>query len=117
MALDFAIGQAFHSASDHYPFLLKGVITGGVEPVRQTMSGRGYGHTQYGTVDKVDIQGLRDASSIATRILLRVAHEKKWPAAARDAESVDELLNQPSRTEIRVFNAKMDEYHGKREFE
>ena len=117
MALDFAIGQSFHSASDHYPFLLKGVITGGVEPVRQTMAGRGYGHTQYDTVDKVDIQGLRDASSIAARILLRVAHEKNWPATARDAESVHELLNQPSRTEIQAFNAKMDEYHGKREFE
>ncbi len=117
MALDFAIGQTFHSASDHYPLLLKGVITGGVEPVRQTRSGRGYGHTQFDTVDKVDIQGLRDAASLAARIVLRVAHEKNWPAAPRDAESVDKLLNQPSRTEIQAYLAKMDEYHGKKEFE
>ena len=117
MVLDFAVWQTFHSASDHYPFLLQGVITGGVEPVRQTSSGRGYGHTQYDTVDKVDIQGLRDASSLAARILLRVAHEKNWLATPRDAESVDELLNQPSRTEIQAYLAKMDEYHGKPEFD
>ncbi len=117
MALDFAIGQSFHSASDHYPFLLKGVITGGVEPVRQTMGGRGYGHTQFDTVDKVDLQGLRDASSLAARIVLRVALADNWPATPRDASAVTELLNQPSRTEIQAYNAKMDEYHGKREFD
>lgn len=117
MALDFAIGQSFHSASDHYPFLLKGVITGGVEPVRQTMSGRGYGHTQFDTVDKVDLLGLRDAASLAARIVLRVALADNWLATARDASAVDELLNQPSRTEIQAYNAKMDAYHGKREFD
>lgn len=117
MALDFAIGQTFHSASDHYPFLLKGVITGGIEPVRETMAGRGYGHTKYDTVDKVEIQGLRDAASLAARIVLRVAHEKNWLATPRDASVVDELLNQPSRAEIQAYLAMMDEYHGKREFE
>jgi Zn-dependent M28 family amino/carboxypeptidase len=116
MAIDFAIGQTFHSASDHYPLLLKGVITGGVEPVRQTMSGRGYGHTQFDTVDKVTIQGLREAASLAARIVLRVANEDNWLATPRDASAVDELLNQPSRAEIQKFNAQMDAYHGKREF-
>ena len=117
MALDFAIGQSFHSASDHYPFLLKGVITGGVEPVRQAFGGRGYGHTQFDTVDKVDLLGLRDAASLAARIVLRVAHEDEWLATARDAESVNELLNQPSRTEIQAYLAKIDAYHGNREFD
>ncbi|MBT3314925.1 MAG: M20/M25/M40 family metallo-hydrolase [Anaerolineae bacterium] len=111
MALDFAIGQTFHSASDHFPFLKAGVITGGVEPVRQTRSGRGYGHTQFDTVDKVEIQGLRDAASLAARIVLRVAHEKNWPATPRDTSAVDELLNQPSRTEVQAYLAKMEEYH------
>ncbi len=116
MALDFAIGQSFHSASDHYPLLLKGAITGGIEAVRQTATGRGYGHTQFDTVDKVTIQGVREAASLAARIVLRVALEENWPATPRDASAVDELLNQPSRTEIQAFNAKMDAYHGKREF-
>ena len=113
MAQDFAIGQTFHSASDHYPFLLKGVTTGGIEPVRITRSGRGYGHTQYDTVDKVTIQGLRDAASLAARIALRVARADEWLASPRDAESVDKLLNQPSRTDIQAFNKAMDEYFAK----
>ena len=113
MALNFAIGQSFHSASDHYPFLLKGVITGGIESVRQSMTGRGYGHTQYDTVDKVTLLGLRDASSLAARIALRVARADNWPASPRDAESVDKLLNQPSRTEIQAFIKVMDEYFDK----
>ncbi len=116
MALDFAIGQSFHSASDHYSFLLKGVITGGVEAVRQTRSGRGYGHTQFDTVDKVTLRGLRDAAALAARIVLRVAREENWLATPRDESAVDELLNQPSRTEIMAFQARMEEYFGKKEF-
>ena len=110
MVQDFAIGQNFHSASDHYSFLLEGVITGGVEPVRETRSGRGYGHTKFDTVDKVTILGLRDAASLAARILLRVARVDNWLASPRDAESVRALLNQPQFAEIQAFRKKMDAY-------
>ncbi len=111
MALDFAIGQAFHSASDHYPFLLKGVTTAGIEAVEISRGGRGYGHTQFDTVDKVTLQGIRDASALAARIALRVALEEDWPASPRDAESVDKLLNQPERTEIQAYNKKIKSFY------
>ncbi len=114
MAQDFAIGQTFHSASDHYPFLLEGVITGGIEPVRKVSSGRGYGHTKYDTVDKVTIRGLRDAASLAARIALRVARADIWLATARDAESVSELLNQPKNAEIQKFRARMESFFAER---
>ena len=114
MALDFGIGQSFHTASDHYPLLLKGVITGGIEPVRQTSSGRGYGHTKYDTVDKVTLRGLRDAASLAARIVLRVANEDNWLATPRDASAVDELLNQPSRADLMAYQARMKAYFAKR---
>ena len=111
MVLDFAVGQAFHSASDHYPFLLKGVTTAGIESVRVTRGGRGYGHTKYDTVDKVPEVGVRDAASLAARIALRVAREDNWPASPRDAESVDKLLNQPSRAEIQAHLKRMEEFY------
>ncbi|HIE25126.1 MAG TPA: M20/M25/M40 family metallo-hydrolase [Anaerolineales bacterium] len=114
MAQDFAIGQTFHSASDHYPFLLKGVITGGIESVRQTRSGRGYGHTKYDTVDKVTILGLRDAASLAARIALRVARAEDWSATPRDAKAVEDLLNQPSLVEIQRFRQRMESFFTKR---
>ncbi len=113
MAQDFAIGQTFHSASDHYPFLLKGVITAGIEPVAQ-MSGRGYGHTKFDTVDKVTLRGLRDASALAARIALRVARADIWLATARDAESVRELLNHPKRAEIQEFKRRIEAYFAKK---
>jgi Zn-dependent M28 family amino/carboxypeptidase len=108
MALDFAIGQSFHTASDHYPLLLKGVPTGGIEAVRQNKSGRGYGHTHYDTVDKVTLTGLRDAASLAARIALRVAYEEHWPAAQRDEDSVAELLAEPSQIEVQEFTKRLD---------
>ncbi|RLD03430.1 MAG: hypothetical protein DRI32_07370 [Chloroflexi bacterium] len=114
MAQDFAIGQTFHSASDHYPFLLEGVITGGIEPVRKVSSGRGYGHTKYDTVDKVTILGLRDAASLAARIALRVARADIWLATPRDAEAVDRLLNHPSQAEIQEFRARMESFFAER---
>jgi Zn-dependent M28 family amino/carboxypeptidase len=108
MALDFAIGQSFHTASDHYPLLLKGVTTGGIEVVRQSRSGRGYGHTHYDTVDKLSYTGLRGAASLAARLALRIAHEENWPVTHRDDEAVTELLAQPSQIDVQAFTKRMD---------
>jgi Zn-dependent M28 family amino/carboxypeptidase len=108
MALDFAIGQSFHTASDHYPLLLKGVPTGGIEAVRQKRSGRGYGHTRYDTVDKVTLTGLRDAASLAARLAVRIAAEEDWPVTQRDEEAVTELLQGPSQQDVQAFIKRMD---------
>jgi len=110
MALDFAIGQTFHDASDHYPFLLKGVITGGIEAVRATRSGRGYGHTWYDTLDKVDQTNVRDAASLAARLALRIASEDDWPASPRDKEAVTVLLTQPERKDLYDYHQRIAAY-------
>ncbi|RLD06581.1 MAG: hypothetical protein DRI32_02350, partial [Chloroflexi bacterium] len=65
---------------------------------------------KFDTVDKVTILGLRDAASLAARILLRVARVDNWLASPRDAESVRALLNQPQFAEIQAFRKKMDAY-------
>ena len=108
MALDFDIGQSFHTASDHYPLLLKGVPTGGIEAVGQSRSGRGYGHTRYDTVDKLTLTGLRDAASLAARLALRIASEEDWPVTQRDEEAVAELLKQPAQQDVQAFTNQMD---------
>ena len=114
MALDFAIGQTFHDASDHYPFLLAGVTTGGIEAVRKTRSGRGYGHTWYDTLDKVDQTNVRDAASLAARLALRIASEENWPASPRDKNAVTELLTQPERKALYDHRQRIVEYFEKR---
>jgi len=109
MALDFLVGQTFHTASDHFPFLLEGVVTGGIESVRKTRSGRGYGHTRYDTVDKVSQTTLREAAAIAARIALRVASESEWPVSRREKEAVSDLMNRPPHSEAADFRAQLDE--------
>lgn len=111
MELEFAIGQSFHTASDHYPLLLAGVTTGGIEAVRATRSGRGYGHTWYDTVDKVNQVNLREAAVLAARIALRVANEDDWPASPRDEDSVAELLKTPAQQEVQEFYERVDEFY------
>ncbi len=113
MALDFAIGQEFHDASDHFPFLLEGVTTGGIEAVRKTRSGRGYGHTWYDTLDKVDQTNVRDAASLAARLALRIASEKDWPASPRDKQAVTELLTKPERKALYDHRQRIVEYFEK----
>ena len=69
MALEFAVGQRTSAHSDHYPFFMAGVPTGGMQSADLSLAGRGYGHTQYDTVDKVDPTCLREASTLAARLI------------------------------------------------
>ena len=110
MALLFLVGQTFHTSSDHFPFLLNGVVTGGIESVRENSSGRGYGHTYYDTVDKVDQTDLRDAASLAARIAMRVAKEKNWPVSHRDEKSVSKLMESPALKEIQEIKERLDAF-------
>ena len=107
MALDFAVGQSFHTASDHFPFLLAGVTTGGIESVRKSRTGRGYGHTYFDTVDKVSLLSLRDAASLAARLAYRIVVEKDWPASPRDDAAVAALLEQPDQKEVQAWRDRL----------
>jgi Zn-dependent M28 family amino/carboxypeptidase len=113
MALDFDIGQSFHRASDHFPLLLAGVPTGGIEAVREDRSGRGYGHTWYDTVDKVNHTDLRNAASLAARLALRIASDDDWPVSPRDKESVSKLLALPDQQEITALNERLEAFFAK----
>jgi Zn-dependent M28 family amino/carboxypeptidase len=111
MALGFAVGQAVHPHSDHYPFFLAGVPTGGIESVERTSTGRGYGHTKYDTVDKVDARSLREAATLAARLALRVANEENWPVGQRDEKVALELLEGPQYQEEKEFWARLDAFY------
>lgn len=95
MVLDFAIGQRVHSFSDHFPFFLLGVPTGGIESANPHMEGRGYGHTHFDTVDKVSLINMREASTLAARMALRIAGAEDWPVSRRTQEAVEKILDTP----------------------
>lgn len=113
MALKFGIGQSLNAHSDHYPFMLAGVPTGGIGSLESKTGGRGYGHTMYDTVDKVERQGMREAAALSARLALRIAAEKEWPARRRSQSAVQAILDSPNYREeqelyaqVKVFNQR-----------
>jgi Zn-dependent M28 family amino/carboxypeptidase len=93
MASEMPIGQRIHSYSDHFPFFLKGLPTGEMGDPEAAPSGRGFGHTAYDTLDKVLLANLREASSIAARLALRIANADNFPVKRRSAKAVRKILD------------------------
>ena len=113
MALEFAVGQSVSAHSDHFPFLLAGVPTGSLGSVEAPSTGRGYGHTRYDTVDKVELTSLREAAAIAARLALRMSSEDAWPAKRRDESVVQELLDTPDNREEQEFREQLEAHYAK----
>jgi Zn-dependent M28 family amino/carboxypeptidase len=111
MALSFEVAQRTSAFSDHFPFFMAGVPTGGMQSADLSLAGRGYGHTQYDTADKVDMKCLREAATLAARLVLRFASEEDWPVTRRDEEAVLQLLDTPEYREERELRARVDAYY------
>jgi Zn-dependent M28 family amino/carboxypeptidase len=111
MALEFAVAQSVTAFSDHFPFFMAGVPTGGMQSAERSLAGRGYGHTQHDTVDKVDLTSLREASALAARLALRMASEETWPVTRRDEKTVLELLDSPEYREEKEFRERLDAFY------
>ena len=110
MTLDFDIEQSLHTFSDHFPFFMEGVPTGGIEPANKPLIGRGYGHTRYDTVDKISLLSLREAADLGARLAIRIASETDWPVAQRTKEAVLQLLDNPDYQEETIFKAQLDSF-------
>lgn len=111
MALDFAVAQRTSAFSDHFPFFMAGVPTGGMQSADESLSGRGYGHTRYDTLDKVEVKCLREAATLSARLMLRIANDRDWPVARRSREAVSELLDTPDYREEQALRARVDAYY------
>ncbi len=110
MALTFGIGQSLNAHSDHYPFMLAGVPTGSIGSLEVNTSGRGYGHTMFDTVDKVERSGMREAAALSARLALRMAAEDVWPGERRSPTAVQGVLDSPEYREEQEFNAQVKTY-------
>ncbi len=111
MALQFGVGQSLSAHSDHFPFMLAGVPTGGIGSLSPSRDGRGYGHTKYDTFDKVDLRGLREAAALSARLALRMASAAQWPAQRRDAASVQAILDTPDYREEQELFRQVSRYY------
>jgi Zn-dependent M28 family amino/carboxypeptidase len=111
MALPFGLKQSVSAFSDHYPFLLAGVPTGSIGRIGKAREGRGYGHTRYDTLDKIEIRSLREAAVLAARLSVRMAQAAEWPVSRRDEAAVKAAVDNPDNQETAAFFATLDEYY------
>jgi len=97
--------------SDHLPFFLRSVPSGsGGDPKAfRTRTGRGYGHTRYDTVDKVDPAYLRLAAANYSRLLFRMANAEEWPEEFIKEQGYDQTVALADR--VKEYVRTWDEIH------
>jgi len=80
--------------SDHFPFFLAGYPSATVNSADSTagMIGRGYGHTEGDTVDKVTLRGLQMGAAVATRVAIALADADSLPTDRRSESEVADAL-------------------------
>ncbi len=114
MALNFGVGQSLNAHSDHFPFMVAGVPTGGIGSLKVGTGGRGYGHTMYDTVDKVEMRGMREAASLAARLALRMAAVEHWPVHRRSQQEVKAILDSPDYREEAALTERVKTFYRER---
>lgn len=88
--------QDVNSNSDHWPFFMRGIPTGRLrDPDEERLvGGRGFGHTMYDTVDKVDLRLHRECVANAAIAAVRIANTDEWPVKHRTADEVQRVVNE-----------------------
>jgi len=88
MGYPLELNNRVGTASDHFPYFMRGVPVASMFARRPPGLGRGFGHTMADTLDKVDEVELRESAMVAARLLLRLAN---CPGAIGRRRSLDEI--------------------------
>ncbi len=93
---DFAVKNELNSHSDHFPFAVRGIPNGTLNSrdANSGMVGRGWGHTEADTLDKVSLRGLQMSAILAARLAVRLAQDDDFPGRVRTVDEVREQLRE-----------------------
>lgn len=93
-AYPFTIQDQLNSHSDHFPFALRGIPNGTLNSRDSTagMIGRGWGHTEADTFDKIHLRGLQMSAALVARVALAVANAEDWPVERMSEDETRALL-------------------------
>ncbi len=98
---DYSVNDNLSVHSDHFPYFLLGYPSATMRSQDATagMIGRGYGHTEADTVDKVTPRGLQMGAVFAARVAARLACLDTYPSDRRGEDDIyailekDDILN------------------------
>lgn len=112
MKADLPMFQRVSPYSDHWPFFINRVPCGtGADPEKmKDLGGRGYGHTKYDTVDKVQLTNLRSAASNYSRFLLRVANTDEWTAVRKSKKEIRSFIKDQNYDQAVALTGKVKAY-------
>ena len=80
------------TASDHFPYWMRGVPAASMFARRPAGQGRGFGHTKADTLDKVSEVELKESAMVAARLLLRLADHPEPIGRKRSPEALRQIL-------------------------
>ncbi|MDP2900028.1 MAG: M28 family peptidase [Candidatus Bathyarchaeota archaeon] len=113
---DVPLWQGVSPYSDHWPFFLRGVPTAGMGDPEENkrLGGRGFGHTRYDTVDKVNLRAMRECAANAAIAAVRIANADDWPVTLRPQEEVEAYVQAQGFKETVELGEKLKAYLNKR---
>lgn len=93
---DFIIQDQLNSHSDHFPFAVRGIPNGTLNSLDATagMIGRGYGHTEADTFDKIHPRGLQMSAALVARLAITMSQDDDFPARRRSVEEIRAQLQE-----------------------
>lgn len=91
---EFTVRDELNAHSDHFPFALRGIPNATLSSRDATagMVGRGWGHTEADTLDKVSLRSLQMAAALAARLTIRLSEDDAFPGRRRTPAEVRQQL-------------------------
>jgi Zn-dependent M28 family amino/carboxypeptidase len=92
MAYPLALRDWIGTASDHFPYFMRGVPVASIFAHRPPGLGRGFGHTRADTLDKVKEVELRESAMVAARLVLHLADHEGAIGHKRSRDDIRQIL-------------------------
>lgn len=112
IGVDLPLWSRVGPYSDHWPFLLQGVATAtmGDPDEAAKRGGRGFGHTKYDTVDKVDLRAMRECAGNAAVLAFKILNMDKWDYPQRTQREIDDIIDNAGIHETVRLGIKLKAY-------
>jgi Zn-dependent M28 family amino/carboxypeptidase len=107
------VGDSLSLYSDYLPYFLRGVPSANLasgSSFEQARTGRGYGHTKWDTIDKVDLRDMQEASATVTRIIWRLANMDDVPFEHKSLDEIRNILKESGYDETLRLEQRYPEF-------